>query len=167
MSLRGVTHRIWSLKYSCVRFRRAAAVWGRGQVCPFHGRRRGVANWLFGFSQNNATKGGSFAIIRIRQFKTLRSTHRFGYRWNVGSSNGKSHDGAGNAPLGRIFFPWFLPGILQPHRTAAGDSALFLCRERNWGQRKERSNEYTESWGGSLWVDCRWLRVEDDGTKLG
>ena len=27
MSLRGVTHRIWSLKYSCVRFRRAAAVW--------------------------------------------------------------------------------------------------------------------------------------------
>ena len=56
------------------------------------------------FRRMTLTKGGSFAIIRIRQFKTLRSAHRFGYRWNVGSSNGKSHDGAENAPFGRIFF---------------------------------------------------------------
>ncbi len=28
MSLRGVTHRIWSLKYSRVRFRRAAVLFG-------------------------------------------------------------------------------------------------------------------------------------------
>ena len=31
------------------------------------------------------------------------------------SSTNKSQDGVENAPTGRIFFPWFLLGILQPH----------------------------------------------------
>lgn len=82
------------------------------------------------------TKGGSFAIIRIRQFKTLRSTHRFGYRWNVGSSNGKSHDGAENAPLGRIFFRGSYRASYSLTGTAAGDSALFLLPRTEQGQKE-------------------------------
>ena len=84
------------------------------------------------------TKGESFAIIRIRQFKTLRSTHRFGYRWNVGSSNGKSHDGARNAPIQGASSSVVLTG----HPTASpeprqGIAPSFFCRKRNTGKRKE------------------------------
>ena len=39
----------------------------------------------------------------------------FWLRWNVGVSTDKSLDEVWNAPAGRIFLPWFLLGILQPH----------------------------------------------------
>ena len=39
----------------------------------------------------------------------------FWLRWNVGSFNCKSRNGRRMRPYGRIFFPRFLLGILQPH----------------------------------------------------
>ena len=65
------------------------------------------------------TAGWKFAIIRGRQFKTLCSTHRFGYRWNVGSCIGKTHYEVKNVPMGASSFVVLL-GILQPHREHGG-----------------------------------------------
>jgi hypothetical protein len=59
----------------------------------------------------------NFAKICSRQFKTLRSKHRFGYRWNVGNSNGKSYYAARSALLGASSSV-----VLTGHPTASPES---------------------------------------------
>jgi len=74
-----------------------------------------------------ATKRRKYGIIRVRQFKALRSAHRFGNRWNVGSLIGKSHDGVENAPIGRIFFRGSYRASYSLTGNTDEDCALFLC----------------------------------------
>ena len=62
------------------------------------------------------TNGWSFAIIRNRQFKTLRSTHRFGSgeTWKILLREPAKWR---MRPYGRIFFRGFSQGIPGPHRN--------------------------------------------------
>lgn len=98
-SAAGKTDRHQDTDNSRVRFCLAAAVCCRGKAGPFPTEEE-AESWCRVFCEKFPhTNAGSFATIRIDNFKTLRSTHRFGHRWNVGSSNGKSHHEAENAPI--------------------------------------------------------------------
>ncbi|MBR2771733.1 MAG: hypothetical protein IKD78_06935 [Bacteroidales bacterium] len=47
-----------------------------------------------------------------------------------------SRDGVENAPIGRVFFRGSFWASYSLTWTAAGDCALFLCRDRNRGLRE-------------------------------
>ena len=45
-----------------------------------------------------------------------------------------SHSGVENALVWALSLPWFILGILQPHRNCGRDCALFLCRNSDRGK---------------------------------
>ena len=77
-----------------------------------------------------------------QQFKTLRSTHRFGSgeTWKVCCESHKREECAHRAYL----LPWLLTGQFQGlTRNAAEIAPSFFARERNEGKERIRENENT------------------------
>ena len=128
-----------------VRFRRAAAVWVEARTAlsaEGEAESRVGAARFFGFSPT-ARRG--FAIIRGRQFKTLRSTHRFGYRWNVGVQTVRAETERRMRPMGASSFRGSYRASYSLTGTAAGDCALFLLPLMEQGQKEERWEEHQKS----------------------